>query len=245
MSSTVSSYEQQAIDFLQKTNTTLETTFLEFGKHFDDDKQKRNIFTITLRNSKHKFSFKFGSSLNDSYKNSKDIILDSEIDFYFGLKFEGLKSQYLSYSDKVQVSLIKEKYSIGRSRDLLDKRKATTIYNEFVKANSNKHVRLNILPLTEWLDKLEGAVIRKASELATKNFGEGVQSEEIIHPTAYDVLACIQKYDVGTFDDFCSEFGYDTDSRKAYKTYKAVLREWKNIEFLFTPEQIELLREIQ
>jgi len=64
-------------------------------------------------------------------------------------------------------------------------------------------------------------------------------------PTAYDVLACLTKYDVGTFDNFCGDFGYDTDSRTAYKTYKAVLKEWKNIELLFTPEQIELLQEIQ
>jgi len=64
-------------------------------------------------------------------------------------------------------------------------------------------------------------------------------------PTAYDVLACLQKYDVGTFEDFCSEFGYDEDSRKAFKIYKAVIREWKNVELLFTEEQIEKLQEIQ
>src|SRR6185312_12921531 len=27
-------------------------------------------------------------------------------------------------------------------------------------------------------------------------------------PTAYDVLACITKYDPGTFSNFCSDFGY-------------------------------------
>ena len=63
-------------------------------------------------------------------------------------------------------------------------------------------------------------------------------------PTAYDVLAGVTKYEIGTFDNFCSEFGYDTDSRSAYKTYKAVLKEWKNIERLFNPDQLELLQEI-
>ena len=63
-------------------------------------------------------------------------------------------------------------------------------------------------------------------------------------PTAYDVLACLTKYDPGTFDEFCSEYGYNTDSRQAFKTYKAVVREWKNIEKLFSPEQIEALQEI-
>jgi hypothetical protein len=64
-------------------------------------------------------------------------------------------------------------------------------------------------------------------------------------PSAYDVLSCLTKYDIGSFEDFCGEFGYDLDSRKAYKTYKAVLKEWKNVERLFSSEQIELLQEIQ
>jgi len=54
-----------------------------------------------------------------------------------------------------------------------------------------------------------------------------------IKPTAYDILACVQKYDVGTFEDFCSEFGYDTDSRKAEKMYFAAQKEFKGIDMLF------------
>ncbi len=61
---------------------------------------------------------------------------------------------------------------------------------------------------------------------------------------AYDVLASLTKYDCGTFNDFCSEFGYEQDSRSAYKTYKAVKREWENLNKLFTEDQLELLREI-
>jgi len=65
------------------------------------------------------------------------------------------------------------------------------------------------------------------------------------NPTAYDVLAGITNYDPGTFENFCREYGYDVDSRKAYKTYKAVMKEWKNVELLFTTEQLEQLREIK
>lgn len=64
-------------------------------------------------------------------------------------------------------------------------------------------------------------------------------------PTVYDVLAGMTKNEVGSFENFCSDFGYDIDSRKAYKTYKAVLKEWKNVERLFSSEQIETLQEIQ
>lgn len=68
------------------------------------------------------------------------------------------------------------------------------------------------------------------------------QSEAI--PTAYDVLACITKYDPGTFEDFCSEFDYDEDSIMAAKTYFAVQKEYTHLKKLLTSEQMEELQEI-
>lgn len=53
-------------------------------------------------------------------------------------------------------------------------------------------------------------------------------------PTLYDVLACLTKYDPETFEDFCSEYGYDTDSRKAYDTFQAVDKEWHEVKRLFS-----------
>lgn len=64
-------------------------------------------------------------------------------------------------------------------------------------------------------------------------------------PTAYDVLACLQKYDVGTFEQFCSEFGYDTDSRTAEKTYHAVKNEYVNVCALWNEAEVLELQEIQ
>lgn len=55
-------------------------------------------------------------------------------------------------------------------------------------------------------------------------------------PTEYDIVSCITKADPGTFEDFCSEFGYDTDSRQAEKTYKAVKREWEKVARVFGAE---------
>lgn len=66
---------------------------------------------------------------------------------------------------------------------------------------------------------------------------------ERIAPTLYDVLACLTKYNPYTFEDFCSEYGYDTDSRKAYKTFEAVKEEWYNVEALFD-DVLDELREI-
>jgi hypothetical protein len=64
-------------------------------------------------------------------------------------------------------------------------------------------------------------------------------------PTPYAVLTCIEKYDYGTFEDFCCEFGYDIDSRKAEKTYKEVVKQYKKVVAFFTASEIEELQEIQ
>lgn len=63
-------------------------------------------------------------------------------------------------------------------------------------------------------------------------------------PSVYDVLACLQKYDPGTFEDFCSDYGYDEDSRTAERIYFAVQKEYTQLARLFTPEQMEELAEI-
>lgn len=60
-------------------------------------------------------------------------------------------------------------------------------------------------------------------------------------PDNYDIFACLTKYDPGTFDNFCSEFGYDTDSKKAEKTYNAVLSEFKNMQSLFSDKELNIL----
>jgi hypothetical protein len=66
-----------------------------------------------------------------------------------------------------------------------------------------------------------------------------------LYPSAYDVLACLSKYEVGTFEDFCSSYGYDVDSRKAERIYKAVLKEYNNVCLLWTDDEIAVLQEIQ
>ena len=70
-----------------------------------------------------------------------------------------------------------------------------------------------------------------------------------IKPTEYDILSCLEKYDVGTIDDFVSEFGYEvhkwSDVKRITNMYNAVVREYKDLCRIFTSEQMERLREIQ
>lgn len=74
-------------------------------------------------------------------------------------------------------------------------------------------------------------------------------TSDIIHfpkaPTAYDILACLTKYDCESFENFCSEYGYDTDSRTAEKNYKNVCKEYAGVQSLWNDAEIEELSEIQ
>ena len=51
--------------------------------------------------------------------------------------------------------------------------------------------------------------------------------------SAYDVLACLEWNLPESFEDFCSEFGYDTDSRKAEATFKAVDKQARALNRIF------------
>jgi hypothetical protein len=65
-------------------------------------------------------------------------------------------------------------------------------------------------------------------------------------PTAYDVLSRISN-DANTpaeFDDFCAEFGYDTDSRKVEDMHKRCVTFALKLRQFFTAEELSELQEI-
>ena len=131
-------YEKQADDFCKKTNVKIKITFFKHDFHFVDDKEKRDIYKITIIRGKKFIVLNFGQSLHHSIKGSK-------------------------------------------------------------------------------------------------NFKE---------PTNYDILSSLQKYDVGSLQNFCDEFGYDVDSKKAEKKYIAVCKEFYKVCKIWTNEEIEELQEI-
>lgn len=65
-------------------------------------------------------------------------------------------------------------------------------------------------------------------------------------PKPYDVLASTsaESHIYDDFEDFCSEFGYSTDSRKAERTWKNIDKFAKRINAFFSEEELETLREI-
>lgn len=92
-----------------------------------------------------------------------------------------------------------------------------------------------------WIFNLD---LDKGRYLYNFDFGQSLVAN-FAEPTMYDVLACLTKYDPGTFDDFCSSFGYNNDSISALQTYGRVMDEWLMMTRMFTHEELELLREIE
>ena len=170
-------YRQQAIDFLQSTNTEFKAEFLRNGKHFADDKEVRDIYKITLKRGPRFYTFNFGQSI--------------------------MRSQY--YQDPI-------------------KERTYTL---------NGGCRTGNYKISD-IDKYKNSF----------SHGNGLKLVKGQPPAPYEVLSCLTKYDPGTFEDFCCEFGYDTDSKKAEKTYNAVREEWLNVTRLFTDEEINRLAEI-
>ena len=79
-------------------------------------------------------------------------------------------------------------------------------------------------------------------------FGQSIANGSA-EPTAYDVLACLTKYDVGSFENFCSEFGcerfddWGRENRTTKKLYNAVCREFAGVERIWG-DVLESLQEI-
>lgn len=52
-------------------------------------------------------------------------------------------------------------------------------------------------------------------------------------PSAYDVLACLVKSAPGSFENFCSEYGYDSDSIKACNIWRECWTEFEGVQRVF------------
>jgi len=183
----INEYEQQALNFLEQTNTSFEVRFLKHDFYFPDDKEKRDIYKITLTRGERTYKFKFGQSINGS-----------------GLRLFHKSGERTKY---------KPFFIPEELRNIEDNRTRTKKIRFYFETNYFMLAGLNY------------------------DLGE--------KPTSYDVLASLHKYNVGTFGDFCSEFGYVQDSRKAEQTYKAVLDEYNNLKMLYSDKELEKMQEIQ
>jgi len=82
--------------------------------------------------------------------------------------------------------------------------------------------------------------LSKGKVAYTFEFGASLANPKA--PSMYDVLSCLQKYDVGSFEDFCSEFGYNSETISEYKRinklYDSVCEEYEWFSSLFDDGEI-------
>lgn len=160
-------YEQQAVDFLTETGTTLTIEYQYTGPYFPDDKETRDIYRFTLKNAKGEYSALFGDSIRNTQRRA------------FALD-----------------------------------------------------------PGSLWPDATP-----HARKLGLKTRGDILAARKH-RPGAYDVLACLNGYEPGTFVDFCANYGYDEDSYKAMDVYLSVQKEWDGLQRIFSRVELEKLAEI-
>jgi hypothetical protein len=159
------------------------------------------------------------------------------------LKVEFLKNDYHFDGDK-------DKRDIYKCTIIKGLRNYTFNFGQSLQ-NSGEYQVVKHLQNKIWVEQTTGGKIHLSKEEFQKlKYIQGIEKDILKNPnfkapTMYDVLTCLQKYDVGTFDDFCSEFGYSEDSRKAEKTYKAVLEEYNAMRLLFSDEELQILSYIQ
>lgn len=68
-----------------------------------------------------------------------------------------------------------------------------------------------------------------------------IERKEARRVTACDVLSCVEFADPGSFEEFCSEFGYDTGSRKAEGIWRKVGEQARDLARMFSREEREEL----
>lgn len=91
---------------------------------------------------------------------------------------------------------------------------------------------------------------KKAGKRMSFDFFDSVNNFQkgVVDLRSYDALTCCSSelYCPDTFRDFCSEFGYDEDSRTAEKTFRALKKFSDKLKKFFDSEEIrDDLSEIQ
>lgn len=165
-------YQKQAIEFLKEANATLNIRFVGLSTNKNwEEKERRNLYEITLTTPKGSMIFDFWDSIYNTEISTMDIEEYAKKRFHCEYK-------YLTFDDSL---------------------------------------------------------------ICRVEFSE---NKKLARPSEYDILSCLSKYDPGTFEDFCAEYGYCADSIRALNIYRDVQKEYSQLVRIFTPEQMEMLAEI-
>lgn len=86
--------------------------------------------------------------------------------------------------------------------------------------------------------------LNEAIKLMKGNSGDKKKNKDFKEPLIYDVLPCLTINEVGSFRDFCANYGYSDDSIKAKTIYEAVIKEYEGMKMLYNEQELEELSNI-
>lgn len=249
-----SEYEKEAEEFLTRNGMVLTWEFDRFDKYFDSDTQKRNIFKWTISRDNKCITGTFGSSIFESCKIGPALYSEGPCEIYWGIKVgEGKEAMYLSHTINTSYDVLR-KVNSGeiKAASLIDTKKLVEDHTAFLAKREAraKQLRMRENMSSDFIrvDMIKTLIIERIIRAIwiakNENKARYEQDDKIKFPSAYDLLASIVKYPPGTFENFCSDYGYDTDSRKAYKIYNTVLDQWKDVESFMSGQEISELESI-
>ena len=101
-------YDQQAIDFLRKSSTTIKKEFVKYDLYFPDDKEKRNIRSITMNNNHHSYTFTYWDSIANSKKQDtpSDYSILACLDILYETDFSDFCDSYWYDNDSMNAKKI-------------------------------------------------------------------------------------------------------------------------------------------
>lgn len=76
-------------------------------------------------------------------------------------------------------------------------------------------------------------------------YGEFKPNMDRRQPSAASILLCLETHSPGAFEDFCEEYGYDTDSRKAEKIWRACADPYLALSAMYSPDELEALGRLE
>ncbi len=193
----------------------------------------------------------------EDFLKSTNTVLTVEYDGTYNRNNFGVRDNY-----KITLKRDSREYSFIFSQSLQCsgkwhiKQKSPSFYHKEIYAISHEKPRLGLArEFVNWNDLyiISGKIkhindlgnINSLHERVKNQKAEIVKNNDFKEPSAYDILACLTKYDPGLFEDFCADYGYDEDSRKGYNIYEAVRNEYLNLAKLFTDSELEEMQEIQ
>lgn len=89
-------------------------------------------------------------------------------------------------------------------------------------------------------------ILKRGNKQMQYDFWDSLNNTESNEkPTIYDVIACLEWYEIFDFEDFCLDYGYDIDNISAFNIYKEYKKQQKQLFEIIPEEEIrEKIKEI-